>query len=109
MCWNDPLPGTVLPLDTATPLEDWGPLCERATAEVAGERAETSARLNRQVTTAIADTMLHELVESAPELYRVAADRFNVVAKEAVAAWSITPPNASAESLIGPDVTDEQR
>lgn len=53
--------------------------------------------------------MLHELVTAAPEMYRVASERFEAVVKEAVAAWGITPPDASAESLIGPEVTEEQR
>lgn len=96
-------------LDTDAPLDNLGSLAARAAAEVAGGRPELSARLNRQVVTALSEALLYELVMAAPSIYAEAAKRFDKIAKEAVAAWVITPPNASAESFIGPEVTEEQR
>ena len=72
-------------LDANAPLDDLGSLAARAAAEVAGGRPEMSARLNRQVVTALSEDMFHELVSAAPKIYAEAAKRFDVVAKEAVA------------------------
>lgn len=96
-------------LDVDASLDNLGAMVASAAAEVLGDRPEAAARLDRQVTTALADAMLNELACAAPSIYAEAAKRFDAIAAEAVAAWSITAPDVSAETLIGLDATEAQR
>jgi len=101
------LVATLLAVDA--PLEDLGPMVASAAAELFSDRPEATARLDRKVKSVMADAMLQELVMAAPEIYAEASQRFEKIAKEATAAWATTAPDATAESLIGPDTTEEQR
>lgn len=70
-----------------------------------GNAAFTRRRLRRPAVRA------HRVLAaiSAAKIYAEAAQRFDVLAKEAVGYWSITSLNPTAESLIAHDVSDEQR
>lgn len=96
-------------LDTDKELGDWGPLVAAAMAETASGNTSEGGKLNVTVLKALGDAMLAELVAAAPKIYAEAAKRFDDLAKQAVSFWSVTSPNATAESLIEQGVTDEQR
>lgn len=96
-------------LNTDKELGDIGPVVAGAMAETATGNTSEGGKLNTTVLRALGDAMLAELVAAAPKLYAVAAERFDALAKEAVGYWSITSPNATADSLIAPGVTDEAR
>lgn len=57
-------------LDVDASLDNLGAMVASAAAEVLGDRPEAAARLDRQVTTALADAMLNELACAAPSIWK---------------------------------------